>query len=34
MQARVPARWVGWIGWAISLTLVVTVVVLALEAGR
>jgi len=34
MEARVPARWVRWTGRAISLALVVTVGLLALQAGR
>jgi hypothetical protein len=34
MAARTPARWVPWLGWAISLALVVMVVVLALQASH
>jgi hypothetical protein len=33
MELRVPPRYVRWLGWAISLALVVIVVVLALQAG-
>jgi hypothetical protein len=33
-EARVPPRYVRWLGWAISVALVAMVVVLAVRAGR